>query len=148
MADGPFPRPGPWTGRAQTAEALVWLILARFLVGSVRFARWRSWLGSPIQTDEPTLEPGVSERRLARAVERAAGRWPFESKCLVRAMALHWMLKRRGYDSTLIIGALPETARGTLDDLHAWIAVGKGILMGGDAQDYRILARFRFTATT
>ena len=52
------------------------------------------------------------------------------------------MLRRRGEDSTLVLAILPETWRGTLDDLHAWIEAGGVIAIGASEEPYRVLARF------
>lgn len=89
----------------------------------------------------------VRHRRLARAIERGARRLPIETKCLVRAMALHWMLHIRKLGSTLAIGTLPAQLRGTIDDLHAWIEIGEKTILGENGQDYRVLIRFHFPGT-
>ena len=129
-------RYGAWQGRAATAEAMAWLVLARLLVAQVPFGRWRRWLGAPVaaQPGDPRLrlDANLAQRRLARAVERATARLPGESRCLARAMALHWMLRRRGLGGVLHIGVLPGAARGTLDDLHAWVTRFGEVLLGGD----------------
>lgn len=127
---------GPWQGRAATAEAMAWLAFARLLVARVRFGRWRPWLGTPVapQVGDATLrlDTNLAQRRLARAVLRAAERLPGQSRCLARAMALHWMLRRRGLGGVLHIGVLPGEARGTLDDLHAWVTRSGEVLLGAD----------------
>ena len=136
-------RQGPWRGRWATAEAMVWLILARLLIARVAFGRWRRWLGTPVapQADDPRLhlDANLAERRLARAVARAAGRLPGESRCLARAMALHWMLRRRAIGGVLHIGVLPDRNRGSLDDLHAWVTRLGEVLIGASDQPHRAL---------
>lgn len=136
-------RHGPWQARGATAEATVWLIVARLLVAQVPFGRWRRWLGTPITppTGDPTLrlDDNLAQRRLARAVGRAADRLPGETLCLPRAMALHWMLRRRTMGGVLHIGVLPDNARGTLDDLHAWVTRSGEILVGADAKPHVVL---------
>ena len=136
-------REGPWRGRWATAEAMAWLILARLLIARVPFGRWRRWLGTPVvpPTDDPRLhlDANLAQRRLARAVERAAGRVPGESRCLARAMALHWMLRRRAMGGVLHIGVLPGSNRGSLDDLHAWVTRLGEVLIGASDQPHRAL---------
>ena len=133
-------RDGPWHGRRATVEAMAWLILARLLVANVPFGRWRRWLGTPVAppTDDPRLhlDANLAQRRLARAVERAAGRLPGESRCLARAMALHWMLRLRAMGGVLHIGVLPGSDRGSLDDLHAWVTRSGEVLLGADDQPH------------
>lgn len=66
--------------------------------------------------------PRAAEQRalsLARAVDRAARRGVFRPKCLVRSMALHRMLERRGVQGTVIrIGVRREGAELLA---HAWV---------------------------
>lgn len=143
-------RDGPWHGRGATAEAMACLILARLLIARVPFGRWRRWLGTPVapQTDDPRLhlDANLAARRLARAVDRAARRLPGESRCLARAMALHWMMRRRTLGGVLHIGVLPGSERGSLDDLHAWITRLGEVLIGASDQPHRALFATAFAA--
>ena len=136
-------REGPRQGRRATVEAMAWLILARLLIARVPFGRWRRWLGTPVAplADDPRLhlDAHLAERRLARTVERAARRLLGETRCLARAMALHWMLRRRGMGGVLHSGVLPGSARGSLDDLHAWVTRTGEVLIGASDQPHRAL---------
>ncbi|MET0179005.1 MAG: lasso peptide biosynthesis B2 protein [Novosphingobium sp.] len=152
MAEAPAP-PGAWQGRALTLEAMAWLILARALVARVPFARWRARLGTPDATSGlgpgeagPRLAVNLPARRLARAVDRAAGRVPGTTKCLPRAMALQWMLARRGLGGSLHLGVSPGDRRGGLDDLHAWVSRGGEVLIGGTASAYAVIYVATFAA--
>jgi len=69
-------------------------------------------------------------RRLAADVEWAAKRMPGTVKCLPQAMALSWMLRRRGIVHAAIIAVRPNSLRGSPDDLHAWIEVGGQRVIG------------------
>ena len=123
-------------------EAMLRLITARLTVTSFRFGRWRRRLGSMASGPLAVPAPSMRDRQLARAVERASQRLPFEVKCLPRAMALHAMLRRRRRPSQLVIAALPGCARGTLDDLHAWVEVGGEMLIGAPDRPFYPLVRF------
>lgn len=119
------------------------LVAARLLVGWIRFGRWRALLGTILPA--PTAvgaAPTWLDVHMGRVVERAAERLPFHCKCLPRAMALHWMLARRGRAGCLAFAVLPEARRGTVDDLHAWVELGGRILIGETERPYHPLARF------
>lgn len=143
---------GPWRLRARTAEAAAALLLARLLVAAVPFRHWLPLMGRRV---DPAASAGeaadtasesaqaAEARRLARHVERAAGRRILAFKCLPKAMALQFMLRRRGISSTLLMGILPAARRGTIDDLHAWVVSGNQILIGRLQDDYRPLVAVR-----
>jgi hypothetical protein len=126
-----------------TLEAIVWLVLARVLVGGIRFGRWRRWLGRPVAPPgfepEATPQGNLRARRLARVVERAAARLPGESRCLPQAMALHWLLRRRGLGGVLVMGVKPGAGRGGLDDLHCWVVRDGEVLIGAGDLPYQAL---------
>ena len=127
--------------RLLVAEAALLLLAARLLVASLQLRWWRRWLG-PMAAGPGTALANDGDRRLARAVERAARRLPGNSKCLPQAMALHWMLARRSRPAQLVIAVLPGAVRGGLDDLHAWVECGAEILIGALDQPFRPLVRF------
>ena len=127
--------------RLLVAEALALLVLARLLVAGPPLGWWRRWLG-PVSAVARADSPAVGDRQLARAVERATQHLSGGAKCLPRAMALHWMLRRRQRPSQLVIAVLPGQVRGGVDDLHAWIETGGEILIGELDQPFRPIARF------
>ncbi len=116
-----------WHLRARTLEALGFLCLARLAVAWLPFSLWRGWLG----LNGPAVPDAASEAlRMALHVERAATRLPFPTLCLPRAMALSWVLLRRGIAHQLVIAARPAGQRGGTDDLHAWVEAGGQIVLG------------------
>ena len=129
-----------------TAEAAAFLAIARLLVSTCEFRRWRGLLGRPVAAEpgDPTLclDHNLGARRLARAVARAAGRFPGESRCFPQAVALGWMLRRRGLAYELVLGVMPKRLRGGLDDLHAWVVREREILIGADGGRHRPFAAF------
>ena len=106
---------------------MVLLAIARVLVRRVRFAAWRARLGWRGLT-APAQE--LHARRLARHVERAAGRLPGTSKCLPQAMALSWMLRALRIPHCVALMARPAAQRGGVDDLHAMVRCGDAIILG------------------
>jgi hypothetical protein len=129
-----------WRARATTLEAAALLAAARMLIAIVPFGRWRAALGQPCpvppsaaSSDRPADN---SARLLVKAVGRAAERLPGGSRCLPQAMALQWLLRRRNLGGILVIGAKARTARGTLDDLHAWVIRDGTTLIGRSDDPY------------
>ena len=87
-------------------------------------------------------DAGGEAHRLARVVERGVYRLPIEARCLPQAMALAWMLRRRGMAPAIVLSALPGQHRGGLDDLHAWVELGGEVVIGASEQPHRPIARF------
>ena len=99
---------------------------ARLLVDWVAFERWRGSLGLAADADGRSAEA----RRLAADVEWGARRLPFDTKCLPRAMALSWLLRRRGIGHALVLAARPADLRDSADALHAWVEVDGAVILG------------------
>ena len=117
-----------WRSRWRTARAALLLARARLTVGLLPFERWQNSLGSDLP---PASKAAAAEAaRLAAHVEWAAKRLPFETKCLPRAIALSWMLRRRGIGHTVVFGVRPVRDRGAEDDLHAWVEVAGVTILG------------------
>ena len=133
--DGAAPPHGVWRARAQVAEAIAALVAARLTIATIPLARWRGALGRQVDpaslTKAGPFPANLAARRLARAVDRGAGRVPGEPRCRARALALHAMLRRRRIGATLLIGVRPRAERGSLDDLHAWVLRHGETLIGG-----------------
>ena len=79
---------------------------------------------------------GLSPHRVAYLVERVARAYPFAPTCLKKALVLYALLKRRGVDVKLIIGAT-KTDRKL--DAHAWLEHQGRVLIGGPAERYEPL---------
>ena len=123
-----------WRWRAAVAEAMVFASLARFLIRFVPFKLWRPSLGH-IAGSGCKFEKGdglETASRLAKAVNRGADLLPAETICLPRAMALQWMLARRGHPSSLVFGILSGTEIQGDRELHAWIECDGVIVLGAD----------------
>ncbi len=107
------------------------LCKARVLVMAVPLARWRGSIGLPAAAAPAGPDKDAAQvRGLAARVERAAWRLPFECKCLVRAMALSWMLRERGLAHCVVIAVRPPDRRGEDDALHAWVEISGEIVLG------------------
>ncbi|MCL6697382.1 lasso peptide biosynthesis B2 protein [Sphingomonas sp. NSE70-1] len=117
-----------WRSKLRTGEAMMALCAARLLIGSFLFERWRHSLGRSSGSG-PGSDTGLA-RTLAANVDWAARRIPFPTKCLPRAMALSWMLRRRQIDHAVVFAVRPEAERRFADPLHAWVEVAGEIVIG------------------
>jgi hypothetical protein len=138
----PEPAPGSWRWWLLVAEAMALLAIARCLIALFRLNLWRGLLGETLDEAGATPPPSALARLLAAAIERGAARLPFTCKCLPRALALHWMLRRRGLPSQLVITVLDPAHRSEGENLHAWVETGGAILIGAIDRPYVPLARF------
>jgi hypothetical protein len=129
-----------------------WLIVteAALLLTSARIALWLA----PFQQlmavlSRPTAQVDLSEsersetRQAVRQGILAARRYlPFPTTCLHRAIAAHWMLRRRGVNTTLYYGV---TRSGGKLTAHAWVQDGDVGVIGLRAtrqQPYHVVARY------
>jgi len=96
--------------RWRTGAAMALLGAARLAVAVVPFRLWRGSLG--LATDRlPGPDEQTEAVRLARHVERAAMRLPFATRCLPRAMALSWLLRRADVAHAVIFAVRPAPLR-------------------------------------
>jgi hypothetical protein len=112
---------------------MVLLILARLLVRWVALHRWRGTLGRVGEAAVSPCDPGYGA--VSRSVVAAARRLPGDFVCLPRAMAVQWMLRRRGLASALVFGVSPQAKDDGLHALHAWVEGGGRIVIGEDQRN-------------
>jgi hypothetical protein len=101
------------------------LLLARGMIALVPMRQWRGRLG--LAGSAANLQRST---RLAAQVERAAWRLPLPTKCLPRAMALSWLLRRQRIGHQVTLAVRPLGQRETSDALHAWVEVNGKIVLG------------------
>ena len=77
--------------------------------------------------------------RISRIVRKVCDKTPWESKCLVRALAAQRLLYRQGLSSTLYLGCGMEEGKMVA---HAWLRFGEMYVTGGDGSGYTTVARF------
>ena len=108
-------------------QALFLLPLAGLLL---RFGRYQSVLSAlqkvtPLKERRSKVDPMREARRTAELVSAAAWRGLYDATCLRRSLVLWWMLRRRGIDSQLRIGARME---GDNFAAHAWVEYENTVL--------------------
>ena len=126
----------PAAAKAMALEAGLLLLLARLLVKYVPMRHWRRRLATeegpgPVGAGaRPPRAPGRRlPRKVVRVVRRVARHVPFPAVCLPQAMAVQWMLRRRGVGSRLVLGARRKAHCPGLE-FHAWLTVGGECVIG------------------
>lgn len=92
-----------------------------------RLSRWAGHHAAPDAADD------VIER-VVRAIEGVSRRLP-RMTCLVRALATHAMLSRRGVRARVHIGVRPNTTPSAPFDAHAWVETSDGRIVIGDVPE-------------
>jgi hypothetical protein len=119
------------------AEAGLIMVAGSFAIRLVPLRRLASWMNAPssgIQAPQEAVAP------LVRALRAWSRRLPWRTRCFEEGLSAHWMLRRRGFASTLHYGA--ATIDGKLQ-AHVWVTSGGTEVTGCDtASDFALLARF------
>lgn len=131
-----------WRHRMLLVETAIWLAVARVAILVVPF-RWLAPRLGATMAESPMAEPRMGELgwRLGWALRVASRYTPWQTRCLVQAMAGKMLLKRRGIPSTLYLG-LAKDPDGQLA-AHAWLRCGGRTLTGGRVgRRYKVIAKF------
>jgi hypothetical protein len=136
-----------WSERAALLEAFVWLGVMRARVTRWPFRRIAARLGlAQTETVEADLVSGVGPARDAPAakvsaahvgwaVQVASARTPWQSTCLVQALAGMAMLRRRRLPGTLFLGVRKNAAATGHLAAHAWLRCGDVVLIGESGRE-------------
>ena len=124
-----------WADRLLWIQAYVWLGIMRFAINWVQFSTVARLFGTH-QAETP-LQVSTEHRPVLRRVKWAivsASRFtPWESNCFPQATAAQFLLRQRGINSTLYLGAkLDDSKPNQQRELkaHAWLRVGPYIVTG------------------
>lgn len=124
-------------------EATLLLVIARVALWLVPFHQLMAVLSRPTAQVKFTEAERIETRQIVRqGVLAARRRLPFPTTCLHRAIAAHWMLRRRGVSTTLYYGV---TRSGGKLTAHAWVQDGDVGVIGLRAtrqQRYHVVARY------
>jgi len=123
-------------------EAFIRLLQARLMLYR-KFARIAPTLGvRSLETEmsSPT-DDYVPIKHVASAIAAVSRHTPWQSTCLIKAIAGLKMLEERGIESTLYLGTSKEDD-GKLS-AHAWLRSGSFYVSGGDMMNrYKVVEKF------
>lgn len=128
-------------------ETLFWLGVARLVILTIPFRWVVPHLGDRMTETPVETLPAEQQRELRRvawAILKLSPRTPWQSKCLVQAMAAKRMLQSRNIYSTLYLGVMHSHDIDT-DPLkaHAWLRSGRMLLTGGQGhRQFTVVATF------
>jgi hypothetical protein len=113
----------PYSERWVLVQSLVLLPLNATALRLIGFRRWLAILTALAPTDErfvgPADEANIRQAlSIARLVKVAAAHGLYRANCLPQSLAIWWLLRRRGNESELRIGARKEDGR---IEAHAWV---------------------------
>ena len=103
------------------------------LIGFRRWERVLEVFAPPVNTTRSAQSASVQDAALliARMQAAAARNLFFHPNCLERSLVLRWLLRRRGIDAVLRIGARKESER---FEAHAWVELDSQVLNDASAE--------------
>lgn len=119
---------------ARAAEAALLLTVLRIAVGRVPF-RWLAKAAGLAAGGDAAPANQAGAERVRLALQRAAARLPFETTCLMQALAGAAMLRRRGVAATVQLGVARDGTQAGRLVAHAWLRAGDVVLTGADGAD-------------
>jgi Transglutaminase-like superfamily len=110
---------------------------------TIGFRRWKNWVE---RFWTPKRPAGGTQRvpqlemakKTARAVRSAELHGPLRPNCLERSMVLWWLLRTRGMNGELHIGARMKQAQ---FEAHAWVELG-GLVLNDSPEVHEHYSRF------
>jgi hypothetical protein len=102
----------------------------------IGFRRWERVLGVFTPSENTTGPAPVASAQesalsIARMQATAARNLFFRSNCLEQSLVLWWLLRRRGLNAALRIGARKDSER---FEAHAWVELGSQVLNDASAE--------------
>jgi hypothetical protein len=103
------------------------------LIGFRRWERVLAVFAPTVNTTGPAQSASVRESALliGRMQEAASRNLFFHANCLEQSLVLCWLLRRRGIDAVLRIGARKESER---FEAHAWVELDSQVLNDASAE--------------
>lgn len=108
-------------------EAVGAMLLAALAIAILPFRLLTRTIAQPRGSEAAPAGRDRATHAVTRAIERAARRLPLRIVCLHKALAAHWMLRRRGIATHVHYGISPG---GAALRAHVWIDAGGKIILG------------------
>lgn len=127
------------------AEAALLTAVARMAILTLPFRWIAPWLGRHAEStsEASAAVDGQVRHRVGWAVQAASRHLPWQSKCLVQAIAARLMLGRRGVAGTIYLG-LARDPDGQMK-AHAWLRSGDLVVTGRRGMlQFTVLSSFAF----
>jgi len=139
----------PFKEKLLLTEAFVCLLAARLAILVFPFKKIAPGIGIHMKETPPDIHPRLKEilLQIRRSIRRASKYAPWQSKCLVQAIAGKMMLKRRNIPYTLYLGVTrdvgKEVEKKNALKAHAWLRSGNIILAGKEGfKKYTVVSTF------
>ncbi|WP_373231274.1 lasso peptide biosynthesis B2 protein [Cohnella sp.] len=123
-------------------ESFLYLAWARILVG-LPFAKIAPSLGSWMEetSHASSMQETILIKQISVALHRMSRHTLWDSKCLVRAIAVLKMLERRHIDSTLYLGTARDANKAMV--AHAWLRSGIFYVTGAEEmRKFTVVGKF------
>lgn len=111
----------------------------------VRWVPSRRWLPSALHLGIPSSSLTEAQleqaQELALLIQGASRRLPWQSTCLMNALAAWQLLQQQGIHTQIQLGVKPDEEKGL--GAHAWLLLGSEALLGGkEAPDFSPIGHF------
>lgn len=133
----------PWRKKCFIIEAFFLMGLARMAILIFPFRYIASIIGNQMAESsyEVNDKSHLAAHEIGYIVQRLSSWTPWESKCLVKALAAQIMLKNRHIPTTLYLGIAKDGTEKLL--AHAWLRCGEIIVTGNKERSmFRPVAHF------
>lgn len=124
-------------------EVFIIMGFSRFLILFIPFRILASKIGEKMNESSKDLDVEKVNTALSigRVIEKLSNFTPWESKCLVQAITVSIMLKRRKISSTLYLGIARKDKKSL--NAHAWIRCGNAVITGyKEMKGFNVVAKF------
>jgi hypothetical protein len=124
-----------WRDKLLFFEAYILTGIARGAMLLIKFNKLKKYMGEH-NTESPrevNFKDYNTVIRIRKAVLKASCYTPWESKCLVQALTVQKMLKKRKISATIYLGVSKDKDNNLA--AHAWSRVGEMIVTGGELKD-------------
>lgn len=123
-------------------EAFILTGIMRYKILKTPFNKLKIQLGeyNKESAEEVSIETYKKAKQIRWIVTRISQHTPWESLCLVQAMTVQKMLKKRNISTTIYLGVNKD--KNNEMKAHAWIRCGQMYITGGNGTGYATVAKF------